>query len=39
MPALDLEEIYGQGSGSFAKAVSVLTQYGLGWTIARKIVT
>ena len=39
MPALDLEEIYGQGSGSFAKAVSVLAQYGLGWSIARKIVT
>ena len=39
IPALDLEEIYGQGSGSFAKAVSVLTQYGLGWGIARKIVT
>ena len=38
-PALDLEELYGEGSGGISKAVAVLTQYGLGFGVAKKIVT
>ena len=38
-PAMDLEALYGEGSGGIAKAVAVLTQYGLGFGIAKKIVT
>ena len=38
-PALDLEELYGEGSGGIAKAMAVLTQYGLGFGLAKKIVT
>jgi hypothetical protein len=38
-PAMDLEALYGEGAGGIAKAVGVLTQYGLGFGIAKKIVT
>ena len=38
-PAMDLEALYGEGAGGIAKAVAVLTQYGLGFGIAKKIVT
>ena len=37
MPAIDLMDIYGDKEGSIAKFTSILTQYGTGFGIARKI--
>ena len=37
MPAIDLMDVYGDEKGSIAKFTSILTQYGTGFGIARKI--
>ena len=37
LPAIDLMDLYGDQAGSIAKFTSLLTQYGTGWGIARKI--
>jgi hypothetical protein len=37
LPAIDMMDLYGDQAGSIAKFTSLLTQYGTGWGIARKI--
>ena len=37
LPAIDLMDLYGDQAGSIAKFTSLLTQYGTGWGVARKV--
>jgi len=37
LPAIDLMDVYGDSRGSIAKFTSILTQYGLGFGVARAI--
>ena len=39
LPAIDMYDIYGDRRGSIAKFTNILTQYGLGFGVARKIAT
>ena len=39
LPNIDLDDFYREGKGSLARFTSVLVQYGLGFSVARKLAT